>query len=156
MCYNLYMQYPVPQFTDVEDKIIGPLTLKQFGIIFGVGIIVFLAFSATKSILVAIFAFVLFGLPGLALAFAPFNGRPVYSSIGNFIKFFTGPKELVFHKEAGSLSAAHNLKDAQIQQSSPWPAQTAQESKNKLEKVQQLLKDTATEEQRITELRIRN
>ena len=27
------MQFPVPQFTDVEDKIIGPLTLKQFGII---------------------------------------------------------------------------------------------------------------------------
>ncbi len=29
------MQYPVPQFQDVEDKIIGPLTFKQFIYILG-------------------------------------------------------------------------------------------------------------------------
>ena len=37
------MQFPVPQFTDVEDKIIGPLTVKQFGILFGVGVVALLA-----------------------------------------------------------------------------------------------------------------
>ena len=49
------MQFAVPQFTDVEDKLIGPLTLKQFlmmlatgGVLlffwslFGFGIIFFL------------------------------------------------------------------------------------------------------------------
>ncbi len=45
------MQFPVPQFTEVEDKIIGPLTLKQFGIIFGVGVIIFLAMEMMSSII---------------------------------------------------------------------------------------------------------
>ena len=35
------MQFPVPQFTDVEDRIIGPLTIKQFGIVFGAGVVIF-------------------------------------------------------------------------------------------------------------------
>jgi hypothetical protein len=43
------MQYPVPQFTDVEDRIIGPLTLKQFGIIFGAGVVIFLAIQRPKA-----------------------------------------------------------------------------------------------------------
>ena len=80
------MQFPVPQFTDVEDKIIGPLTLKQFGIIFAAGVVIFLGYSATKSILVLIFLFMLFGVPALGLAFANINGRPVYNTIGYFIR----------------------------------------------------------------------
>ena len=67
------MQFPVPQFTDVEDKIIGPLTIKQFGILFGVGIIVFLGFSATKNLIVTVFVFLIVGVPGLGLAFANIN-----------------------------------------------------------------------------------
>ena len=31
------MQFKVPQFIDMEDKIVGPLTLKQFAYILGAG-----------------------------------------------------------------------------------------------------------------------
>jgi hypothetical protein len=31
------MRFQVPQFTDVEDKIVGPLTLKQFVYLAGAG-----------------------------------------------------------------------------------------------------------------------
>ncbi len=68
------MQFPVPQFTDVEDKIIGPLTIKQFGFVFAAGIVVVLVFTSTKSVLAAIVAFLLVGVPALGIAFAKING----------------------------------------------------------------------------------
>jgi hypothetical protein len=93
------MQFSVPQFTDVEDRIIGPLTIKQFGIVFAAGAFIFLLYSATKSILVLVFLCVVIGIPALALAFAKVNGRPLYNSILVFFKFLSIPKKLVFHKE---------------------------------------------------------
>ncbi len=100
------MQFPVPQFTDVEDRIIGPLTLKQFGIIFGAGVLVMLPYSLTKSIPVLIIFGLVFGLPALGLAFAKLNGRPLYNMIGYFVDFLMSPKVLVFFKEGGGSAAA--------------------------------------------------
>ncbi len=139
------MQFPVPQFTDVEDKLIGSLTIKQFGILFAVGVVVFLSYSATKSILVMIFVFLLLGLPALGLALVPFNGRPMYTSVGKLFKFFTSPKLLIFHKEAGSSSQNQNRKPV----SAPAQAQnpvSATDTKTNLRQVQELLKKTAREE----------
>jgi len=89
------MQYPVPQFTDVEDKIFGPLTLKQFGIVGGAGLIIFLFYSATKDLIVTIFAGLIIGVPALGLAFAKVNGRPLYNSIFSVAGFFLRPKQLL-------------------------------------------------------------
>jgi hypothetical protein len=144
------MQFPVPQFTEVEDKIIGSLTLKQFGIVFAAGIVVFLGFSATKSILVAVFLFVLFGLPALGLAFAQINGRPIYNSIGNFVKFIMSPKVLIFHKEANVASSA-KMSDAQLKSPVKAEVQTPQDPQAHLKEVQELLRKTATEESDIAE-----
>ena len=146
------MQFPVPQFTEVEDKIIGPLTIKQFGIIFGVGIVIFLGYSATKSLPVLIVLFLLFGLPGLALAFGQINGRPIYNSFGYFLKFFMSPKVLIFHKEAQTISSSQNLKDAKL--SSQFPGAEADKlplgQKAKLSEVQALLAKTAEAESQMT------
>lgn len=146
------MQFPVPQFTDVEDKIIGPLTIKQFGIVFGAGMIVFLAYSVTKSVLVAIFFFVLFGVPALGLAFAKINGRPIYNSIGYFAKFITSPKVLVFHKEAANMGRKTELTNVEIKQ--PEQKQepiSRQNTAENLKKIQQLLAKTASEEKEIVD-----
>ncbi len=142
------MQFPVPQFTDVEDKIIGSLTFKQFGIIFGVGIVVFLGYSLTKSLLVAIFLFLLLGLPALGLALVPFNGRPMYSFIGKLVSFFLSTKAMVFHKEASSLKSADNLKDVQL--SAPrQETKTAADTQTRLQQVQEILNKTASQESEI-------
>ena len=93
------MQYPVPQFTDVEDKIFGPLTLKQFGIVGGAGLIVFLFYSATKDLLITVFAGFLIGVPALGLAFGKVNGRPLYNSISSIAGFFLRPKQMLYHKQ---------------------------------------------------------
>lgn len=145
------MQFPVPQFTDVEDKIIGPLTIKQFGIIFGTGIILFLGYSATKSILVLIFLFMLFGLPGLGLAFGKINGRPIYNSIGYFIQFYMSPKLLVFHKQPKTVpSPANNKKTEENPQLvSQTAVQTPANTQDNLRKIQELLRQTEEKQREI-------
>lgn len=98
------MQFPVPQFTDVEDRIIGALSFKQFGIIFVASLIVFVVYAISKNIFATIVTGAIFGIPALALAFMKLNGRPLYANMGNFIRFLFGPKIYTFHKQAQVLS----------------------------------------------------
>lgn len=93
------MQYAVPQFTDFEDKLIGPLTLKQFLFLLAVGGIVLFFYSLLG---ISIFFFI-FAVPtaiiGLALAFGPFNGRKLYSYIPIFLSYFSRPQVRIFMRE---------------------------------------------------------
>jgi|SRR5579872_834848 len=95
------MQFPVPQFIDVEDKIIGPFTLKQFGFIFGGGIIILGFFK----LLGHGFFFFLLSLPvaivSLIFAFANYNGRKLYNFIPVFFKFMSANKIMVFQQNGG-------------------------------------------------------
>lgn len=93
------MQFPVPQFTDVEDKIIAGLTFKQFAIIFGAAVFSFVIYTVSKNLPATIVAAALTGLPALGLVFGKLNGRPLYASAGNFVSFLFGPKLYVYHKQ---------------------------------------------------------
>lgn len=76
------MQASVPQFIDVEDRIIGPLTLKQFLYLAGGGGIIFALWFFVKLSVLIMLAIPI-GTLSLALAFYQINGRP-------FIFFLTG------------------------------------------------------------------
>ncbi len=93
------MQFAVPQFTDVEDKLIGPLTLKQFLFMLATGGLILMFWSILGM---SIFFFI-FALPtlilGLALAFGKLNGRPMFSYIGAFISMATRPQVRIFKRE---------------------------------------------------------
>lgn len=143
------MQFPVPQFTEVEDKIIGPLTVKQFGIIFGAGVIVFLGYSAGKSILVLIVLSLLFGLPAVAIAFVKYNGRPIYNTFGQIFKFITSDKSLVFHKEINSVDNQRKLKDASLEQKQIAALEVVGTPQDRLKEVQNLLQKQAAEEKEL-------
>ncbi len=145
------MQYPVPQFTDVEDKLIGSLTVKQFGIIFGAGVVVFLGYSATKSIPVLVVMILLVGLPAIGLAFAPFNGRPMYRMLPYIFRFMTSPKMLIFHKEANDLGAATTVRDAELKsgEGQAAPKLSSSESKNRLMEINRTLEEQAAEEEQL-------
>ena len=114
------MQFAVPQFIDVEDKLIGPFTLKQFGIVFGVGIIDVLMYKVFGFG----FIFILFGVPialiGIVVAFVPFNGRQLYQTIPLFINFLSKPRVFVFRHVAPSVESMHlsgktNKKTSQLE-----------------------------------------
>jgi len=77
-------QFVVPQFIDVEDKIIGPLTVRQFIIIIAGGFMLFLEFRLAD--------FGLFILEGLVtifivalFAFFKVNGMPFHFFLVNFM-----------------------------------------------------------------------
>ncbi|MFH1461028.1 MAG: PrgI family protein [Patescibacteria group bacterium] len=91
------MQFKVPQFIELEDKIVGPLTLKQFlFILAGVGLLFVLWFFLNLS------AFILAAIPVgavcLALAFYRPYGRPLISLLGAFVNYLSKPRLYLWRK----------------------------------------------------------
>jgi hypothetical protein len=85
------MQFQVPQFLDVEDKIFGPLTLKQFLYLAGAAGFSFILFFVVEEWLWITFTVVL-GTIASSLAFVKYNGRPLIYSLLYAIKFAWQPK----------------------------------------------------------------
>jgi len=81
------MQFQVPQFIEVEDKLFGPLTLKQFVYLAGGAAGVFLAY-VFLPLLIAILVIPVIGGLSAALAFYKVNGRPFIYVMENAIKHF--------------------------------------------------------------------
>lgn len=86
------MQFRVPQFINIEDKILGPLGWKQLAyVVAGLGI-TYLIFKALASKLIAavlsIPAICLFG----ALAFVKINNKDFLAVMEDAIKFFFSGK----------------------------------------------------------------
>ncbi len=69
------MNFQVPQFIEVEDKIFGPLTFKQFVYIAG-GIGIAFLFYAYLPFIIAVIPMGVAVTFGLALAFYKVNNRP--------------------------------------------------------------------------------
>lgn len=78
-------QFVVPQFIDVEDKIIGPITIRQFLLLIVCGLFLFLEFKLSDMAL-----FVVLGLPTFAIfgtiAFFKVNGMPFHYFLLNIIQ----------------------------------------------------------------------
>lgn len=85
------MEYQVPQFIEVESRIVGPLTLKQFIYLAGaIGICVALFFYL-PIYLAVILAAPIAGLGG-ALAFYRMNGKPFIDVLEAGFNYYVGPK----------------------------------------------------------------
>ncbi len=92
------MQFQVPQFIDTEDKIVGPLTLRQFFYVGGAaGLSVLLYFT------VQLWLWLLLSLPiaavGAALAFVKINGRPLAKLLVASTGFYWKPQTYVWQPE---------------------------------------------------------
>jgi len=143
------MQFPVPQFTEVEDKLIGPLSIKQFFILFVAGILIFAGYSATKSVAALVILFLLFGLPAIGLAFAKINGRPAYRQLPFLMRFITEPKRLIFHKEAQGWGSEVKMKDVELEKMDLPPKVSKGDTQTRILEVQKLLKKQQEEEEQL-------
>ena len=141
------MQFPVPQFTDVEDTIIGSLTVKQFLILLGTMGMVFFFYSVTKDLYVTGAAAVLIGIPGLVTTFGQFNGRPMYSSARVFLNFWTRPKFFIFRKQA-TTDGVSDVKSLE-QSTQPVSTEPGESPRNRLRKIQYQLEQRAKQEDEI-------
>ena len=97
-------QFGVPQFIDVEDKIFGPVTTRQFIILLVGGLLVFISFKLADMALF-IFLLSLIGGSSLVLAFVKINGQLFHFFLLNIIQTLKRPSLRIWDK---------NYKDAEL------------------------------------------
>lgn len=85
------MRYQVPQFIEVEDKIFGPLTLKQFIYLAGGGGVCLIFFTLFPIFVALILAAPIVALAA-GLAFYQVNGRPFIVVMEHAFMYLVGKK----------------------------------------------------------------
>lgn len=94
------MQYQVPQFTEVEDKIFGPLTLKQFVYIGGGAGLGFVIYRSLPNVIAIPIALAIVGF-AVSLAFVQINKKPLIVIIEAAFMYFVHSKLYIWnaHRE---------------------------------------------------------
>ncbi|MDQ1299697.1 MAG: hypothetical protein QG636_365 [Patescibacteria group bacterium] len=105
------MEYQIPQFIEVEDKIFGPFTLKQFIYVAGgVGL------CAIVLLYLPLWLGVIIGLPvgllTLALAFYKINNKPFVEIMEAAFNYYIGDRLYLWKKEKNQVDAPVIVKPA--------------------------------------------
>lgn len=94
------MQYQVPQFIEVEDKIVGPMTLKQFIYLVGGAGLSYIIYVLIGSFWIAVIPIVLIMGLSAALAFYKvYDHFPLIYIIEYALRYFFGTKLYIWKKE---------------------------------------------------------
>jgi hypothetical protein len=113
------MRFQVPQFIEVEDKLFGPLTLKQFIYLAGGGGLSFIVFSFIPWIYVSAPLILIIISFSLALAFKKIHDRfPFIYIVEAAVKYAMGNKLYIWKKQpkkpVEAASTEDILKNGQI------------------------------------------
>ncbi|OHA50229.1 MAG: hypothetical protein A2Z62_00450 [Candidatus Terrybacteria bacterium RIFCSPLOWO2_02_42_20] len=92
------MRFQVPQFIEIESKIFGPLTFKQFIYLAGGAGLSFL-FYAFLPFFIAVIFIAPVGAFAAALAFYKVHNRPFIKVTESAFRYFTAPKIYIWRKE---------------------------------------------------------
>jgi len=92
------MQFRVPQFIDIEDKLFGPLTFKQFVYLAGGAGLVFVLYKTLPFFFAFLLIIPVAGL-AVALAFYKPNGKPFIFLFQSAVKYFTSNKLYLWKKK---------------------------------------------------------
>jgi hypothetical protein len=99
------MNFQVPQFIEVEDKVFGPLTFRQFIYLAGGGGLAFMCYVYLPFYL-AVFPIVGIVALSLGLAFYRFNNQPLIGFMESVFRYHLSSKLYVWKKEAKKPLAA--------------------------------------------------
>ncbi|HEY9584498.1 MAG TPA: PrgI family protein [Candidatus Paceibacterota bacterium] len=103
------MRFQVPQFINIEDKIFGPFTAKQFVYLAGGAglcymIYKFLPFFIAVILIILVTAFV------ASLAFIKINNKPFIFTLEAAVKYFFGSKLYLWRKNTDNKQPTTNNK----------------------------------------------
>ena len=91
-------QFTVPQFIEVEDKILGPLSVRQFLILLSGAIVLVALYKMLRMV-----PFLIIGVPFLSVmvifAFAKINGMPFHFFLLNLVQTLRNPRLRVWDKK---------------------------------------------------------
>lgn len=91
-------QFVVPQFIEVEDKIFGPITVRQFLILLTGGIAIFISYRLADVALFAVLL-ALFGGTSLIFAFVKVNGQTFHYFLLNVFQTVKKPGRRIWYKQ---------------------------------------------------------
>ena len=97
-------QYVVPQFIDVEDKIIGPITVRQFVLMIIGGLFLFLFYKIFIIPVFIVCAIFIIGFVGL-FGFIKVNSHPFHVFLVGMLQTMKRPKKRIWNKELTRLYA---------------------------------------------------
>lgn len=95
------MEAKVPQRIDMEDRIIGPLTLTQFFYLLFGGLFIYLLNSWTIGSPLRILFYlgaIIIGAASLAFAFLKIQDRPFAVFVSNVFSYMSKPRQRIWHK----------------------------------------------------------
>lgn len=110
-------QFTIPQFIDVEDKVIGPITARQFIIMLG-GFMLIAIFYKLVDFSLFLFLSIITMIFVSAFAFGKINGRPFHFFVLNLIQTLKKPNLRVWSRVNISL-ADDDLDSRNILQNTP-------------------------------------
>lgn len=91
------MQFKVPQFLDIEDKIFGPFTFSEFAYLVGGGGLCFILYKLLPLIMAIIPILLVMGF-ALALVFYKPNGKPFIYMVEASIVYLIQDKLYIWKK----------------------------------------------------------
>jgi len=93
-------EYKIPQQIEIEDKILGPFTLRQFLYMIVGGVTVYILFLIVGQINIVLFFTIAFpiALLTLGLVFIKINERPFAMFLGYFLAFMIEPRIRIWEK----------------------------------------------------------
>ena len=92
------MKYQVPQFIEIEDKIIGPVTIKQFVYLAGGAGMSFIIYTYLPIYISLLLLAVIVPL-SLALAFYKINNKPFIDFLESAFLYYTKQNLYIWKKE---------------------------------------------------------
>ncbi len=92
------MEYQVPQFIEVEDKVVGPLTFRQFVYLTGAGGIC-VVLIAYLPLVVAILLCIPVAALGATLSFYKVNGKSFIEILEAGFNYYTGAKMFLWKRD---------------------------------------------------------
>ena len=109
-------QFAVPQFIDVEPKVIGPITVRQFVMLIAGGLFIFIAYKLSSFVVFIIWAIVIAGIT-VTFAFAKINSRPFHLFLLAVFATFLKPNLRVWDKDLAAIPMA--IESAPVPQVAP-------------------------------------
>ena len=98
MLYLTQMRFQVPQFIEIEDKILGPLTIKQFVYLAGGAGLSFIAFRFFPFIIAIVLILVILAF-SLAMAFYKINNKPLIYILQSAFGYYISDKLYLWKKK---------------------------------------------------------
>ncbi len=103
------MQFKVPQFIDMEDKVFGNLSFKQFVYLAGGGGLAYVAMRVLPVYIAILLVPALVGL-ALALTFVKINGKPFSHALESYVRYHSKSKLYLWKKQEPKVEKTSNYK----------------------------------------------